>query len=145
VRLRGRLKAEIDESVTELAKQSRTYEERSGKDAKAREGDQVVIDFVGRIDGEAFEGGTAEGAELVLGSGQFIPGFEEQLIGGSPGQTLTVRVTFPDDYSVDRLKGKAAEFEVRVGAVKAPHDPAADDALAERLGKLNREQAILPV
>jgi trigger factor len=126
--------AEIDEALADLAKQSRTYEARSGKDAKARDGDQVVIDFVGRIDGEAFEGGTAEGAELVLGSGQFIPGFEEQLVGVAPGQTLTVDVTFPDDYSVERLKGKAAEFEVAVKAVKAPVETAPDDALAERLG-----------
>jgi trigger factor len=126
--------AEIDAALADLAKQSRTYEPRSGKDAKAREGDQVVIDFVGRIDGEAFEGGTAEDAELVLGSGQFIPGFEEQLVGAEPGQTPTVKVAFPDDYSVERLKGKAAEFAVTVKAVKAPVEVEPDDALAERLG-----------
>jgi trigger factor len=123
--------AEVAEALDELAQQSRTYET---KDGKAADGDQVVIDFVGRIDGEAFEGGAADGAQLVLGSGQFIPGFEEQLVGASAGDERTVNVTFPDDYSVERLKGQAAEFEVKVGEVKAPQAAAADDALAERLG-----------
>ncbi|HVM99138.1 MAG TPA: trigger factor [Caulobacteraceae bacterium] len=126
--------AEVAEALDDLAKQSRTYETREGKNAKARDGDQVVIDFVGRIDGEAFEGGTAEGAQLAIGSGQFIPGFEEQLIGASAGDEVTVKVTFPDDYGVERLKGKAAEFEVKVKEVKAPIEAVADDALAERLG-----------
>ncbi len=73
----------------------------------------MTIDFVGRIDGEAFEGGTAEDAQLVLGSGQFIPGFEEQLVGAKPGDEVTVKVSFPEDYSVERLKGQAAEFRSR--------------------------------
>jgi trigger factor len=126
--------AEVEESLADLAKQSRTYEPRTGKKAKAQDGDQVTIDFTGRIDGEAFEGGTAEGAELVLGSGQFIPGFEEQLVGASEGDELTVKVSFPEDYNVERLKGRAAEFETKVTAVKAPVETAVDDALAERLG-----------
>ncbi|MGH6970785.1 MAG: trigger factor, partial [Caulobacteraceae bacterium] len=126
--------AEIDQELAELAKQSRTYEPTTGKDAKARDGDQVTIDFVGRIDGEAFEGGSAKDAELVLGSGQFIPGFEEQLVGAAPGDERTVAVTFPETYAVDRLKGKAAEFAVEVKEVKAPVEVAPDDALAERLG-----------
>ncbi|MFI4973255.1 MAG: trigger factor [Caulobacterales bacterium] len=131
--------AEVDEALADLAKQSRTYEERTGKSVKAREGDQLVIDFIGRIAGEPFEGGTAEGAELVLGSGQFIPGFEAQLSGASPGSEHTVKVTFPDDYSVDRLKGKDAAFEVKVKAVKAPVEAVADNALAERLGMVDLE------
>jgi trigger factor len=126
--------AEVTEALDELAKQSRTYETRTGKAAKARDGDQVTIDFVGRIDGEAFEGGTAQDAQLVLGSGQFIPGFEAQLVGAAAGDELTVNVTFPEDYSVERLKGQAAEFAVEVKEVKAPVEAAADDALAERLG-----------
>ena len=126
--------AEVEESLDELAKQSRTYEPRTGKSAKAKDGDQVTIDFIGRIDGEAFEGGAAEDAQLVLGSGQFIPGFEEQLVGASVGNEVTVKVTFPDDYNAERLKGKAAEFEVKVKEVKAPIETAPDDALAERLG-----------
>ena len=125
---------EVNEALADLAKQSRTYESRAGKDKKAKTDDQVTIDFIGRIDGEAFEGGSAEDAQLVLGSGQFIPGFEEQLVGAAPGAELTVKVTFPDDYQVDRLKGKAAEFEVKVKDVKAPVEAQADDALAERLG-----------
>jgi trigger factor len=126
--------AEVDEALADLAKQSRIYEPRTGKNQKAHDGDQVTIDFVGRIDGEAFEGGTAQDAQLVLGSGQFIPGFEEQLTGAAPGSEKTVKVTFPDDYSVDRLKGQAAEFETKVKEVKAPVDSPPDDALAERLG-----------
>jgi trigger factor len=126
--------AEVDEALSELAQQSRIYEAREGKNAKAQDGDQVTIDFVGRIDGEAFEGGTAEDAPLVLGSGQFIPGFEAQLVGHKAGDELTVKVTFPDDYSVDRLKGQVAEFETKVKEVKAPVESPPDDALAERLG-----------
>jgi trigger factor len=126
--------AEVTEALDELAKQSRTYEPREGKAAKAQDGDQVTIDFVGRVDGEAFEGGTAQDAQLVLGSGQFIPGFEGQLVGHKAGDEVLVKVTFPDGYSVERLKGAAAEFTVEVKEVKAPVDAAADDALAERLG-----------
>jgi trigger factor len=125
--------AEVTESLDELAKQSRTYEAREAG-AKAEDGDQVVIDFVGRIDGEAFEGGTAEDAPLVLGSGQFIPGFEEQLVGAKAGDEVLVKVAFPDTYSVERLKGQDAEFTVQVKEVKAPVESGADDALAERLG-----------
>ncbi|HXQ14506.1 MAG TPA: trigger factor [Caulobacteraceae bacterium] len=126
--------AEVEEALADLAKQSRTYELREGKAAKAQDGDQVTIDFVGRIDGEAFEGGTAQDAQLVLGSGQFIPGFEAQLVGHKAGDEVIVNVTFPDEYSVDRLKGQAAEFTTQVKEVKAPVEAAADDALAERLG-----------
>ena len=125
---------EVDEALADLAKQSRVYEPREGKNAKAQDGDQVTIDFVGRIDGEAFEGGSAEDAQLVLGAGQFIPGFEEQLKGAKAGDELTVKVAFPEDYSVERLKGKAAEFETKVKDVKAPVESPPDDALAERLG-----------
>jgi trigger factor len=126
--------AEMDEALAELASENRLYEDRTGASVKARDGDQLVIDFVGRIDGVAFEGGAAEDAQLVLGSGQFIPGFEEQLAGAAPGDERTVKTTFPEDYGVERLKGKAAEFEVKVKAVKAPVEAAPNDALAERLG-----------
>ena len=125
---------EVDEALGELSTQNRTYEPKTGKTVKAKDGDMVVIDFVGRIDGEPFEGGSATDVELVLGSGQFIPGFEEQLTGAKPDSELTVKVTFPADYQVDALKGKNAEFETKVKEVKAPVDAAADDALAERLG-----------
>ena len=126
--------AEVDAAVTEVAEQNRTYAAKTGKSVKAADGDQVLIDFIGRIDGKAFEGGTAEDAELVLGTGRFIPGFEEQLVGAKPDATLTVNVTFPDDYQVERLKGQTAEFEVTVKEVRAPKAAKADDDLAVSLG-----------
>jgi len=131
---------EVDEAVAELAKQNRTYEPRTGKAVKAKDGDLVVIDFVGKLDGVAFEGGSAEGAELVLGSGQFIPGFEEQLVGAKPESDVEVKVTFPETYQAENLKGKEAIFDVKVHEVKAPVDAPADDALAERLGVENLEK-----
>jgi trigger factor len=132
--------AEVDEAVAELAKQNRTYEARTGKTVKAKDGDMVVIDFVGKIDGEAFAGGTANDAELVLGSGQFIPGFEDQLVGAKPDSDAEVKVTFPEDYGAANLAGKEAVFEVKVKEVKAPVETTADDAFAERLGVENLEK-----
>jgi trigger factor len=133
-------KAEVDEAVAELAKQNRTYETKTGKTVKAKDGDMVVIDFVGKIDGVAFEGGAATDAELVLGSGQFIPGFEEQLVGAKPDTDVVVKVTFPETYQAENLKGKDAEFDVKVKEVKAPVDAPADDAFAEKLGVENLEK-----
>ncbi|UTP41536.1 trigger factor [Phenylobacterium sp. LH3H17] len=125
---------EVDEALDELAKQNRTYEPRTGKSVKAKKDDQVVIDFIGRIDGVAFEGGTGSDTDLVLGSGSFIPGFEDQLIGAKAGDVVTVKVAFPADYQAAQLAGKDAEFETTVKEVKAPVDAKADDAMAERLG-----------
>jgi trigger factor len=125
---------EVDEALGELAKQNRTYEPRTGKTVKAKDGDMVVIDFLGKLDGTPFEGGAAEDAELVLGSGQFIPGFEEQLVGAKPGDEVEVKVTFPEEYQAANLAGQAAVFEVKVKEIKAPVDAPADDALATRLG-----------
>jgi len=125
---------EIDEALGELAGQNRTFEPRTGKTVKAKDGDMVVIDFLGTLDGVAFEGGAATDAELVLGSGRFIPGFEEQLVGAKPGDEKTVKVTFPADYQSETLKGKDAEFAVTVKEVKAPVEAPADDELAKRLG-----------
>ena len=132
--------AEVDEAVAELAKQNRTYEPRTGKTVKAKDGDMVVIDFVGKLDGEAFTGGTANDAELVIGSGQFIPGFEEQLIGAKPDTDVEVKVTFPEGYQAANLAGKEAVFEVKVKEIKAPVDTAPDDAFAEKLGIENLEK-----
>ena len=126
--------SEVDEMLAQLAKQNRTYEARTGKAAKAQDGDMVVADFVGRIDGVAFEGGTAEDSQIVIGSGQFIPGFEEQLIGAKVGDVVTVKVSFPGDYQVETLKGKPAEFETTIKDVRAPAESALDDAFAEKLG-----------
>jgi trigger factor len=129
---------ELDAALAELVAQNRTFEAREAG-AAAEDGDQVLIDFVGRIDGEAFEGGAAEDAELVIGSGQFIPGFEEQLVGARAGDELTVSVAFPETYQVEHLKGRAAEFSVKVKEVRAPVAAEADDALAVRLGLTDLE------
>ena len=131
---------EVDDEVANLAKQNRTYEPRTGKTIKAKDGDQLVIDFIGRVDGEPFDGGTATDVELVLGSGQFIPGFEEQLVGAKPDSDLTVKVTFPAEYQAANLAGKSAEFETKVKEVRAPVESPADDAFAERLGLENLEK-----
>ncbi|OXE35795.1 MAG: trigger factor [Phenylobacterium zucineum] len=131
---------EVQEALDDLAKSNRTYEPRTGKSLKAKDGDQLVIDFLGKVDGVAFDGGAAEDANLILGSGQFIPGFETQLVGAKPGDAVVVKVTFPAEYQAKNLAGKDAEFEVTVKEVKAPVAAKADDALAERLGIENLEK-----
>jgi len=130
--------AEVDdeqvmESLKRLASQQRTYEPK-GDDAAALDGDQLVIDFVGKIDGVPFEGGTAENAELVLGSGSFIPGFEDQLKGTMAGAKKIVAVTFPENYPSANLAGKPAEFDVTVKEVRRGVDAEVDDTLATKLG-----------
>jgi trigger factor len=125
---------EVEEAVAEIAKQQRAYEPKTGKSAKAEDGDMVVADFVGRIDGEAFEGGSAEDSQIILGSGQFIPGFEEQLVGAKVGDVVTVKVSFPEDYGAAHLAGKAAEFETTIKDVRAPAETKVDEAFAEKLG-----------
>lgn len=125
---------EVDEAVAELAESSKTYEPRKGKTTKAKEGDQLLIDFVGRVAGEVFEGGSAEDATLTLGSGQFIPGFEAQLVGSKPEDEVLVKVTFPAEYQAAQLAGKDAEFTVTVKEVRAPKASKIDDELAQRLG-----------
>jgi trigger factor len=122
---------DVDAQLDEIAGQNRTYE---AKDAAAEDGDMVVADFVGRLDGEVFEGGSGEDAEIVLGANRFIPGFEAQLIGAKAGETVTVKVTFPEDYGATQLAGKPAEFEVTVKEIKAPAEGVADEAFATRIG-----------
>jgi trigger factor len=124
---------EINESLGKIAESNKAYDARE-EGAAAEKGDAVVIDFTGRIDGEAFEGGAAEGHTLVLGEGRFIAGFEDQLIGAKAGDTIMVNVTFPEDYQVETLKGKPAEFETKVHEVKAPRTPEIDDEFAKSLG-----------
>ena len=131
---------EVGEALAELAESSKTYQPRKGKTVKSKDGDQLLIDFLGRVDGEAFEGGGAEDATLTLGSGQFIPGFEEQLVGAKPGDEVLVKVTFPAEYQAAQLAGKDAEFTVQVKEVRAPMASKVDDALAERLGIENLEK-----
>jgi trigger factor len=118
-------------ALDELAKAQRGFEEKAGA---AEEGDAVIVDFTGRIDGEAFDGGAAADAQVVIGAKQFIPGFEEQLIGVKSGDDRTLKVTFPEDYPVPSLKGKAAEFETKIKTVKAPRQGPLDDAWAAELG-----------
>jgi trigger factor len=123
----------VMESLKRLASQQRTYNPKDAG-ASALDGDQLLIDFVGKIDGVAFEGGTAENAELVLGSGAFIPGFEEQLKGAKAGDSRQVAVTFPAEYPAENLAGKAAVFDVQVKEVRSGADAEVDDTLATRLG-----------
>ncbi len=125
--------AQVDEALTTLANNQKSYTD-APKNKKSAEGDQLTIDFVGRVDGAEFEGGKAEGAPLVLGSGQFIPGFEEQLSGLKAGDARTITVTFPDDYPAANLKGKEAEFDVTVQAVKTPGETKVDEEFAKSLG-----------
>ncbi|MES1200524.1 MAG: trigger factor [Pseudomonadota bacterium] len=122
---------QIDEAVAELAKSQRSFEE---KDGAAEDGDAVVVDFLGKIDGEAFDGGAAEDATVVIGAGQFIPGFEEQLKGVKAGDEKVLNVTFPEAYGVEKLAGKAAQFETKVKQVRAPKETAIDDDLAKQFG-----------
>lgn len=125
---------EVDEAVAEIAKQQRAYEPKTGKSVKAEDGDMVVIDFVGRIDGQAFEGGSGQDTQLVLGSGQFIPGFEDQLVEAKVGDVVTVKVNFPEDYGAANLAGKAAEFETTVKDIRAPAETKVDEEFAQKLG-----------
>lgn len=123
--------SEVETALADLYKANRGFEPKEGA---AAEGDQVTIDFVGRIDGEAFQGGTANDANVVIGSNQFIPGFEEQLVGAKAGDERALNVTFPDDYGAEHLRGKAAQFETKVKAVEAPKQGDPDDAWASQLG-----------
>ena len=125
--------ADIDEALGNLAENAQNFEDRK-KGSKAKDGDQVVIDFVGKVDGEAFEGGSAEDFPLVLGSGQFIPGFEDQLVGVKTGEEKAVEVTFPENYGNSDLSGKPAVFDVTVKAVKEPKAAEIDDELAKKFG-----------
>ena len=129
----------VDEALERLASSRKDFEPR-GKTAKAREGDRVKIDFVGRIDGEAFEGGTAEGFELELGSGQFIPGFEDQLVGTKAGDTKDVEVSFPEEYGNAELAGKPSVFEVTVHEVSAPKEAEINEEFATSLGMESLEK-----
>ncbi len=124
---------EVTEAVARIAAGSKSYTDAK-KGKKAEDGDQLIIDFVGKLDGVEFEGGKAEDAALVIGSGQFIPGFEEQLTGVKAGDEKTITVTFPKDYQAANLKGKDATFDVTVKAVKVPGEAKLDDDFAKTLG-----------
>ncbi len=123
----------VDEALANLAKSAQTFEAAS-EDRVAESGDQVVIDFKGSVDGVEFEGGAAEDFPLVLGSGSFIPGFEDQLIGTKAGDTPEVKVTFPAEYGAPHLAGKDAVFACVIKEVRAPKAAEIDDELAKRFG-----------
>ena len=125
--------AAVTEALENLAKSSQDFEPRK-KGSAAKDGDQVVFDFLGKVDGEAFEGGAAEDYPLVLGSGSFIPGFEEQLVGVKAGEEKNVTVTFPAEYGAAHLAGKEAVFECKVKEVKAPKAAEINDELAKKFG-----------
>jgi trigger factor len=123
--------AEVDEALQRIAEANRPFK---AKDGPAKSGDRVVIGFTGSIDGTPFEGGSAEDVPLVLGSGGFIPGFEEKLEGAKAGDGRTIEVTFPENYSAKHLAGKPAKFEVQVKRVEEPAEIRIDDAFAKTLG-----------
>jgi trigger factor len=123
---------EVEERLKEIAEQSAELVE-APEDAQAKEGDTVNIDFEGFLEGEAFEGGKAEGFDLKLGSKQFIPGFEDQLIGVKKGEEKTIKVTFPEDYGSEKLAGKETEFKIKVNAIKVKGEVKIDDELAKKL------------
>lgn len=136
-----RLTTEVDDKIVEdrikkLAEGSKSYKKKA-KTAKAKDGDAVLIDFVGSVDGVPFDGGAMEGHQLVLGSGAFIPGFEEGLIGVKAGDELDVKVTFPAEYQAADLAGKDAVFATKVIEVQGAEDAKIDDELATKFGLEN--------
>jgi trigger factor len=125
--------ADVDEAIKRIADQNRPFAAKA-EGAKAETGDRVTISFKGSIDGTPFEGGTGENIPLVIGSGQFIPGFEEQMIGVAAGETRTLKVSFPKNYASEKLAGQAAEFETTATLIEAPQETKIDDEFAKTLG-----------
>ena len=122
---------EINEQILKIAESARTYETKTGK---AAEGDRVTMNYLGKVDGVAFDGGAAEDAELVIGSNRFIPGFEDQLVGVEAGEEKSITVTFPTEYPAANLAGKEAVFDITVKDVAAAADVEINDELATKLG-----------
>lgn len=127
---------EIDKTLERMAGAYKTSEPVAAK-RKAKLGDILIIDFVGRVDGEEFAGGKADGYSLELGSGSFIPEFEDQLVGAKAGDKMDIKVTFPDDYGASELAGNESVFEVSVKELHEARPAAIDDALAEKMGAKN--------
>ena len=125
--------ADVDEAIKRIADQSRTYAAK-GEGAKAENGDRVTVSFKGSIDGTPFDGGTGENIQVVIGSNTFIPGFEEQLLGMAAGETRTLKVSFPKNYTNLELAGKPAEFETTASLIEAPQDTEINDEFAKSLG-----------
>lgn len=131
--------SEVDEQLNRLASGAKSFEDAK-KGKKAENGDQLIIDFVGKLDGVEFEGGSATDTALELGAGRFIPGFEEQLVGVKAGDEKVITVTFPADYPAENLKGKDATFDITVKAVKVPGETKIDDDFAKSLGLESLDQ-----
>ncbi len=129
---------ELEAEVAKLGEGQKSYKKKA-KTAKAKKGDAVLIDFVGTVDGEAFDGGAMEGHQLVLGSGAFIPGFEDGLMGAKAGDELDVKVTFPEDYQAADLAGKDAIFATKVIEVQGETDAKIDDEFAQKFGVADLE------
>jgi trigger factor len=125
--------AEVDEAIKRIADNNRSYAAK-GEGAKADEGDRVTVNFKGTIDGVAFDGGTGEGIQVLIGSNTFIPGFEEQLKGIAAGETRTLKVPFPKNYANTELAGKPAEFETTATQIEAPQTVEINDEFAKTLG-----------
>lgn len=124
---------DIEEALDRIAKQNRPYADK-GDGAKAASDDRVTISFVGKIDGTPFEGGSGEDVVVQIGSGSFIPGFEDQLVGIAAGESRLLKVSFPENYLNADLAGKAAEFEVTAKSIEAPREVTIDDEFAKSLG-----------
>lgn len=129
----------IDEAAGRIAGQQNAYEALPDSH-KAKTGDIVVVDFVGKVDGVAFDGGTGEGMKVEIGSGSLIPGFEDQLIGVKSGDEKVLNVTFPEDYNAENLKGKPATFDIKVTSILDSSKPKLDDEFAKSLGLEGLEQ-----
>ena len=125
--------AQVDEALLRIASSAKQFAD-APKTKKAAIGDQVIIDFLGKLDGVPFEGGDAQDAPLELGAGRFIPGFEEKLVGVKAGDETVIDVTFPEDYPAENLKGKAVTFDITVKAVKVAGEAVIDDEFAKTLG-----------
>jgi trigger factor len=126
--------------LTQLASQNKRFAAKEGKTVKAATGDRLIIDFVGKIDDVAFEGGSGTDVPLELGSNSFIPGFEEQLVGTKVGQDKQVKVAFPAEYGAAHLAGKDAVFDVTVKGIEAPAEVVIDDELAKAFGMESLDQ-----
>jgi len=122
---------DLDEMFVTLQKQHQTWKENK---RKTKKGDKLTLDFTGRVDGEEFEGGKAEAFELELGAGRMIPGFEKEVTGMKAGDEQTIKVTFPEDYHAENLKGKEAEFDIVVHKTEGPILPEIDEAFAKLFG-----------
>lgn len=137
------IKPAVTVTDADIENELKNYQQRQSRmidlpdDAEAQNGDTAVFDFDGYVDGEQFEGGKAEKYSLKLGSGQFIPGFEDQMIGRKAGDEFSVNVTFPEDYQAENLKGKPAEFKCKIHALRRQELPEIDDELAKDVSEFD--------